>query len=140
MDVRRAVLILAVLLAASTTSAQQLAPPSRAGGNRIDLDVVVARKSGTPVSGLQQQDFTLLDNKVPQTITSFQALDGTQTPIQVVIVIDAVNAPYRAIAYERDQIDSSARTRERFATRRLFSSLPIRAWRRWRTFQKTVTN
>ncbi len=28
----------------------------------IRLDVVVTDKSGTPVSGLKQEDFTLLDN------------------------------------------------------------------------------
>jgi hypothetical protein len=35
----------------------------------ICLDVVVTPKSGPPVSSLQQQDFIVLDNKVPQTIT-----------------------------------------------------------------------
>ena len=56
------------------------------------LDVVVTAKSGAPARGLQQQDFTLSDNKVKQTISSFQAVDGRQAPIDVIVVIDAVNA------------------------------------------------
>jgi hypothetical protein len=47
-------------------------------GDRIYLDVVVSTTSGPPVSDLQQQDFTILDNNVPQTITSFEA--GRQIP------------------------------------------------------------
>ena len=43
---------------------------------RITLDVVVTDHSGKPVPGLQQQDFTLLDNKQPQPIVDFRAADG----------------------------------------------------------------
>lgn len=89
----------------SLASAQEAAPRAPASENRINLDVVVSGKSGSPVRDLQQQDFTILDNKVPQKITSFQAFDGTQIPIEVTIVIDAVNAEYHTISYERDQID-----------------------------------
>jgi VWFA-related protein len=69
------------------------------------LDVVVAPKSGAPVSGLQQQDFTVLDNKTPQTITSFAALGGPQAPIEVVIVLDEVNTDLTTVTFERAQID-----------------------------------
>ena len=73
-------------------------------GDRIYLDVVVSATSGPPVSGLQQQDFTVLDNKVPQAITSFEALDGLQAPAEVVLVIDAVNVGPREAAIERAEI------------------------------------
>jgi VWFA-related protein len=112
MDVRRPLLVLVVLLAAFATSAQQLAPAAPPDGDGIHLDVVVTAKSGSPETGLQQQDFTILDNKVPQTITSFRALDGTQTPVEVIIVIDAVNAKYITVSYERDQIDKFLRADE----------------------------
>jgi VWFA-related protein len=69
------------------------------------LDVVVSPKSGTPVSGLQQQDFTILDNKAPQTITSFAALGGPQAPIELVVLIDTVNADFATVTFERAQID-----------------------------------
>jgi len=70
---------------------------------------VATPKSGLPVSGLQQQDFTLLDNKVPQNITSFAALDGRHASVDVIIVMDAVNADYHTVAYERNQIDKFLR-------------------------------
>jgi VWFA-related protein len=76
-----------------------------AQSNRIYLDVVVTPRSGAPVSGLQQQDFTVLDNKAPQTIATFDALGGPQAPVEVVLLIDAVNAPFQAVSYEREQID-----------------------------------
>jgi VWFA-related protein len=75
----------------------------------INLDVVVTPKSGPPVSGLQQQDFTILDNKVPQTITSFRAVRGREAPIEVVLVVDDVNTGITNIAYERSEIDKFLR-------------------------------
>jgi VWFA-related protein len=74
------------------------------GQNTIDLNVVVNGKSGPPVAGLAQEDFTLLDNKVPQTITSFRALDLSQ-PVHVILVVDAVNTPYMSVAYVRGKLD-----------------------------------
>jgi VWFA-related protein len=69
----------------------------------------VTPKSGPPVSGLQQQDFTLLDNKVPQNIASFQAVEGSQAAVNVIVLIDAVNADYYTVAYERGEIDKFLR-------------------------------
>ncbi len=71
-------------------------------GDRIYLDVVVSPRSGPPMKGLQQSDFTILDNDVPQTITSFEAVDGQQALIEVILVLDAVNIGSReaAIVYE----------------------------------------
>lgn len=110
MNSHRHVLLLAALLAASAVSAHQGAPPAQSNANRIDLDVVVARKNGPPVGDLQQQDFMILDNKAPQTITSFRAVDGSQAPIEVLLVIDAVNADYHTVAFDRDQVDKFLRT------------------------------
>ncbi|HEY6443316.1 MAG TPA: VWA domain-containing protein [Candidatus Acidoferrales bacterium] len=109
MNIRRPLLAFVALLAAFATSAQRRDPASRPSGDRINLDTVVTEKSGSPVTGLQQQDFAILDNKVPQTITSFRALAGTQTPVGMVIVIDAVNAKYITVSYERHQIDQFLR-------------------------------
>lgn len=110
MNLHRHVFLLTALLAASAVSAQQSVPPTQSGASSVDLDVVVARKSGPPVSDLQQQDFTILDNKIPQTITSFKAVDGSQAPIEVLVVIDAVNADYHTVAFDRDQVDKFLRT------------------------------
>jgi VWFA-related protein len=69
----------------------------------------VSPKSGTPVAGLQQQDFTVLDNKVPQPIKSFIAAGGPSAPLEVILLIDSVNASYSNVAYEREEIDKFLR-------------------------------
>ncbi len=103
--------LIVTLLCGAAASAQQGSPatqpgpPAQAGNGRITLDVVVAEKSGQPVGDLQQQDLTLLDNDAPQTITSFQVVNGREAPIEVILVIDAVNAPFQNVGYERVQID-----------------------------------
>ncbi len=48
----------------------------------LPLDVVVTPRSGPPVADLQQQDFTVLDNKTPRHIKSFHAFGGSQAPVQ----------------------------------------------------------
>jgi VWFA-related protein len=74
---------------------------------QMTLDVVVTDKSGKPVGGLTQRDFTLLDNKQPQKIQSFQAVQGDagDPPVQVILLLDEVNTGFNSVAYERDQID-----------------------------------
>jgi VWFA-related protein len=87
-----------------------VAPPAN---RRITLDVVVTEHSGNTVSGLQQQDFTLLDDKQPQTITSFYAAGGISTPVdiplKVILLVDAVNTPFRGVALQRVQLDKFLR-------------------------------
>jgi VWFA-related protein len=106
-------LILATLLSATAASAQQAArqtPPARPpAANQILLDVVVTPKSGPPVADLQQQDFTLLDNKAPQPITSFKLVPGREAPADILIVIDAVNVDYRVLSFQRAQISKFLR-------------------------------
>jgi VWFA-related protein len=97
-------LFLVPLLFAGAVSAQQ-GPVAQPATGTILLDVVATRKSSPPVSGLQQQDFAVLDNKAPQSITSFRAVDGRQAPIEVILVVDAVNTDFQRVAYERGQID-----------------------------------
>ena len=96
--------ILASVFCAAATSAPQNSPPTEPGNGRIQLDVVVTQKSGTPVAGLQQQDFTLLDNKAPQTITSFQAVGEREADQSVILVMDAVNTDYDRLSYLRTEI------------------------------------
>ncbi len=83
----------------------QAAPPD---DRRITLDVVVTDHSGNPVSGLQQQDFTVLDNKKPQSILSFAASGSAgkaaDSTVQAEVLVDAVNAPFQGAAFQRDQL------------------------------------
>ncbi len=83
--------------------------PAPGPDRRIMLDVQVTDKSGTPIRGLQQQDFTLLDDKLPLNITSFQAVDSaapaaTDPQLEVLLVVDAVNASFQAVSNERNQL------------------------------------
>jgi VWFA-related protein len=76
---------------------------------QITLDVQVTDKSGAPVRGLQKQDFTLLDDKQPANILSFRAVDNgagstADPPVEVILVVDAVNASFQAVSYERSEL------------------------------------
>jgi VWFA-related protein len=85
--------------------AQQAAQPA-AANRQITLDVVVTDKSGKPVPGLQQQDFTLLDNKQPQKILSFQAAaEKTDPPVEVILLVDEVNTNFTSVSFERAQVE-----------------------------------
>jgi len=83
--------------------------PEHENGRRIEIDVVVTDKAGAPVSGLQPQDFTLLDDKQPQKVLSFAAFDETNAATapaqQVILVVDAVNTSYSTMGTERLQLD-----------------------------------
>jgi VWFA-related protein len=80
--------------------------PQTGPGPRITLDVVVSGKNGKPVPALEQQDFTLLDNKQPQKLLSFQAVEGASAsePVEIILLLDEVNANFQTAANERDQI------------------------------------
>lgn len=76
-------------------------PPSRT----VHLDVVVTSRPGEAVKGLEQKDFTVLDDKTPREITSFEAVDESKKPVEAILLIDAVNVGYTEIAQERIQVD-----------------------------------
>jgi VWFA-related protein len=101
--------IVAVLCAVGTPAQQPVQAGPGAGSGQILLDVVAAPKSGRPVADLQQQDFTVLDNKAEQTITSFKSVTGREAKLEVTVVIDAVNADPQTISLARIQIDKFLR-------------------------------
>jgi len=118
--IRLAAALLSVMLypvAARAQQPTQNSPPRntpiQANSRTIILNVVVTPKSGKqsrkPVAGLQKQDFTLLDNNAPQPITSFEAVTGSQAPVEIMLLVDAVNTRYSNLAYEREQIDAFLR-------------------------------
>jgi VWFA-related protein len=96
--------------------AQQAAPgptrkaeaaPATVEDHTISLDVVVTDKAGNPVPGLQQQDFTLLDDKQPKKITSFRAsvqTDRASDPIQAILLVDAVNSSAQGVGDQQEQL------------------------------------
>ena len=105
------VLLLVFLPGLFAAHAQQPAPPAppvrpvQPAPRSILLNVVVAPKSGPAVANLQQQDFTVLDNKTERPITSFKAVTAGQEPVEVILLLDAVNTGFRMVAYIREGVE-----------------------------------
>lgn len=104
------------LLFCSSLGAQSL-PTSPIAGSEpsrpqaIRLDVMVKDKSGQPVHGLTAQDFTVLDNGKPQTLSNFTPVNTNDHPdaVQMLIVVDMINIGFDSIAWARDQIGNFLR-------------------------------
>lgn len=110
-------LLLPLSAVGQNTPSPQLQPrpatptlPAAAANRQITLDVQVTDKSGAPIRGLREQDFTLLDDKRQQNIVSFLAIDAaaaaapTDPPVEIVMVVDAVNASPQSVSYERGEV------------------------------------
>jgi len=72
-----------VLLALPTLHAMLQGPPGPASPDLVPVNVHVIDRSGTPVADLKREDFTVLEDGVPQQVRSFalQALEaGTASP------------------------------------------------------------
>ncbi|HXE07545.1 MAG TPA: VWA domain-containing protein [Acidobacteriaceae bacterium] len=93
-------LLAALCLSPLATSTAQA--PARPEPESMTINVTVSTHNGEPVADLTRDDFTLTDNKHPQSITGFRALTGTVTG--VVIVLDAVNLPYSQVSFARQQL------------------------------------
>ena len=86
---------------------------SGAGRDGIQLNVVVTDKSGTPVAGLNQQEFTVLDNGQPRPILSFHAYTGAVhadgPPVETIILFDRLNMDVEHAGQARVAIDQYLR-------------------------------
>jgi VWFA-related protein len=81
---------------------------------RISLDLVVTDKTGKPVGELEPLDLALLDNNRPRKILSFRRTLGSRgsqfdPPVEVILVIDAVNLPYQAVTQQRLEVEKFLR-------------------------------
>jgi VWFA-related protein len=87
------------------------AEQARQSERRVTLDVQVTDVSGKAVSGLGQQDLTLLDNGHPQTVTSFREIDGSAVPAptEAILMLDTMNATPGDVVIERQGIDKFLR-------------------------------
>jgi VWFA-related protein len=96
-----------------TPQDKRASAPAPPAGRRITLDVVVTDRSGKPVHGLQQQDFTLFDDKKPQAILSFREAVGTgdaaDPSLQAIVLVDAINNPFSRVSYQREQLEKFLR-------------------------------
>ena len=80
-------------------------PYSAAPQGSLTLDVVVTDKSGAPLGGLQLPDFKLFDNQQSRDLVSVHAASAmnpnADPPVEVYLVIDAINTPFLARANQR---------------------------------------
>lgn len=98
---------LSALLFTVAAVAQQNPPAAR--GNSVTLYVVANDKSGNPVTGLQRDDFTVLDNKQPQRILSFAAVGQTSpsdNDTEIVLLLDEVNTDFTKVAFAKQSEDN----------------------------------
>ena len=101
------------LLAQHPVSTPPVVSPSETGPTgKVTMDVVVTQKSGRPIAGLQQQDFTLLDNKGARPIASFKAVAEDADDVHVLLIIDAVNTDFTILANERQRIGDFLKSNE----------------------------
>lgn len=90
----------------------QPAAPADVDDGRVHLNVVVTDKQGNVIRGLTERNFTLLDNRKPRKIESFEALAGADShgdPVQVILAIDAVNISFDRVAMSRQYISQFLR-------------------------------
>jgi VWFA-related protein len=98
--------------AVSPASPAQNPAPSASDDGRVHLDVVVSDKKGNAIGGLTAADFTLLDNRTPRKLDSFQALGGMDAhgdPVEVVMAIDLVNISFDRVAISRQYVSNFLR-------------------------------
>ncbi len=70
----------------------------------VTIHVTVTDKAGNAVTGLQKSDFTLFDDDHASPIQGFSASPGA--PPLVVLVVDQVNEPFRALSIEQQQLET----------------------------------
>ncbi|HTW60762.1 MAG TPA: VWA domain-containing protein [Terracidiphilus sp.] len=102
--------LFAFILPPALACAQAPAGPADAPGSdqsaspAMTLNVLVAPKSGVPVSGLAAQDFTVLDNKAALPIQSVKEVTPSQEPVFLILFLDEVNADYTIAVTQRDGV------------------------------------
>ena len=76
--------------------------------HHIILNAFVTDRSGKPVTGLKQDDFTVLDNGQPRKLASFRAVEGSKgiAPVRVILMLDAVNNSPKDIAGDRKGVEA----------------------------------
>jgi VWFA-related protein len=75
--------------------------------HRIILNVLVTGASGQSMTGLTENNFTLLDNQQPQEIASLRAVKGSAgvAPARIVFMLDAVNNSHKSLLFQAKEIE-----------------------------------
>ena len=77
---KRFCILLAAILLSNLPCQAQRKPVAEPQVNPVTFIVVVMTNSGTPITDLQQQDFTIFDNGSICPIQFFRAIGGTKKP------------------------------------------------------------
>jgi VWFA-related protein len=104
--------LFALLLAAFPYYLSAGAQPDFSHG-LVRLDVVVSDKSGSPITGLKPEDFTLFDNGQPLKLVSFRARTdkpkSLDNPVELILVIDALNLSSQQVAVAEREAETFLR-------------------------------
>jgi len=96
------------LSAAATAPSAVSAEPNTSDG-LVQLDVTVTDQSGSPITGLKAEDFTLLDNGQPQKLVSFRAHDAASNkanePVEIILLIDELNLSSKRAAAAKQEVE-----------------------------------
>ncbi len=99
--------LLAISFSFGVLQAQTNPPLAKSQDKQIHLAVQVKG-----ASDVRPEDFILLDNKSPRAIASVRAANNQTDQAEVIVVVDAVNTPYTALGYQRDQVEKYLRSHE----------------------------
>jgi Ca-activated chloride channel homolog len=75
---------------------------------RVDVQLVrllatVKDNYGKPVGGLSKEDFTVLDNSVPQEVALFER--HTEQPLSIALLVDTSGSTAKDLKYEADSVE-----------------------------------
>src|ERR1700683_2260822 len=91
------------------------AAPVPAHASQLRLTVEVTDKAGHPITGLEESDFTVLDEKNPTPIRFFYAHSNPLAEPgaeSIILLIDDVNVDFNEVSFERDQIENFLRSNQ----------------------------
>jgi hypothetical protein len=66
-------------------------------------------KSGEPVGGLEAKDFEVPDKGRPEAIKDFPGIRWGKEPVEVILLVDGVNAGFQEVSQERGEFDAYLR-------------------------------
>src|SRR5713101_4019226 len=98
---RRWHLILSCGIAAALAAVAQQAD-IRVDVNLVRVITTVKDAAGQPVGSLSKEDFTVLDNNVPQEVAVFER--HTEQPLSVALLIDTSGSTAKDLKYEVDSV------------------------------------
>jgi len=98
--VSRAALLLCIVLATSILTAQDESGDIKVNVKLVNVFATVTDENGAPITGLNKNDFTILEDGAPQKIAVFEQDSGL--PLSIVLAIDASGSVAKDLKLELD--------------------------------------